>query len=343
MSGKKVSMKDIAKEAGVSTALVSYVINGYEKEKRVGKEIAIKIREIAKKLNYQPNQVAKSLRSGKTNTIGLVIADISNPFFANIARVVEDEARRKGYTVIIGSCDEKAEKAWDLIKVLMNRQVDGFVIVASEHSEEQIEHLREKKIPFVLLDRHFPELNTDFVATDNFKASYDGCEHLIAMGYERIGLIAYKLDMHHMQERIRGYQFALKDNHIENKEEWLVEVEFENLENEVKKGIDHFLALENKPDALMFATYGLAINALKYINELKLKVPDDFAIVSFGQAEIFELYYCPITYLLQPLEDLGVRAVDVLLDKINDRETPLTQVLMRAKLIQQESSKMKVK
>lgn len=343
MRTKKVSMKDIAKEAGVSTALVSYVINGNEKEKRVGKEIAIKIREIAKKLNFQPNQVAKSLRSGKTYTIGLVIADISNPFFANIARVVEDEARRKGYTVIIGSCDEKAEKAWDLINVLLNRQVDGFIIVASEHSEEQIKHLREKKIPMVLLDRHFPELNTDFVATDNFKASFDGCEHLIEMGYDKIGLIAYKLDMHHMHERINGYQSALRENNIKVNNDWLAEVEFENLENEVKSAIDRFLKMEDKPDALMFATYGLAINGLRYINELKLKVPDDFAIVSFGQAEIFELYYCPITYMLQPLEDLGVKAVDVLIDKINNTEMPLTQVLMKAKLIQQESSKMKVK
>jgi len=343
MNAKKVSMKDIAKEAGVSTALVSYVISGNEKEKRVGKEIAKKIREIAKKLNYQPNQVAKSLRSGKTYTIGLVIADISNPFFANIARVVEDEARRKGYTVIIGSCDEKAEKAWDLIKVLMNRQVDGFIIVASEHSEEQIKHLREKRIPLVLLDRHFPELNTDFVATDNFRASFDGCEHLIEMGYKKISLIAYKLDMHHMHERIKGYQSALQENHIELKEEWLVEVDFENLENEVKQAIDRFLKIENRPEALMFATYGLALSGLKYINELKLKVPDDFAIVSFGQAEIFELYYCPITYMLQPLEDLGVKAVDVLLNKMNNKDSPLTQVLMKATLIQQESSKKKVK
>jgi LacI family transcriptional regulator len=343
MSTKKVSMKDVAKEAGVSTALVSYVISGNEKEKRVGKEIAIKIREIAKRLNYQPNQVAKSLRSGKTNTIGLVIADISNPFFANIARVVEDEARRNGYTVIIGSCDEKAEKAWDLIKVLMNRQVDGFIIVASEHSEDQIKQLREKRIPFVLLDRHFPELNTDFVATDNFRASYDGCEHLIEMGYDKIGLIAYKLDMHHMQERIRGYKFALKENHIEAKEEWLAEVVFENIEEGVKIAIDRFLKMDNRPEALVFATYGLAINGLRYINELKLKVPDYFAIVSFGQAEIFELYYCPITYMLQPLEELGVKAVEVLINKIKDIEMPLTQVLMKAKLIKQESSRKRVK
>ncbi len=105
---KRVSMKDIAEAAGVSTALVSYVLNGKEKESRVGEEMAKKIKVIARELNYQPNHVAKSLRSGKTHTIGLIIADISNPFFANIARVVEDEAKRSGYTVIIGSCDENA-------------------------------------------------------------------------------------------------------------------------------------------------------------------------------------------------------------------------------------------
>lgn len=334
-------MKDIAREAGVSTALVSYVLNGNEKEKRVGKEMAAKIKEIADKLNYQPNQVAKSLRKGKTNTIGLVIADISNPFFANIARVVEDEARRQGYTVIIGSCDERAEKAWDLINVLINRQVDGFVIVSSEHSEDQINYLKGKNIPFVLLDRHFPELQTDFVATDNFRASYDACEHLIHQGYSKVGLVAYHLDMQHMKDRINGYKEALRQNGIASRKEWLVEVEFENLRREVAKSIDGLLQLNDRPEALIFATYGLAINGLRHFNTLGLKVPDDFAVVSFGQAEIFELYYCPITYMLQPLEELGVKAVEILLQKIDNKEMPLTQILMKAVLIQNESSRVK--
>ncbi|MEZ4905894.1 MAG: LacI family DNA-binding transcriptional regulator [Spirosomataceae bacterium] len=108
---KKVSMKDIAQKAGVSIALVSYVLNGKAKESRVGEEMAKKIKAIAQELNYQPNHLARSLKSGKTHTIGLIIADISNPFFANIARVIEDEANKNGYTVIIGSSDEKADKS----------------------------------------------------------------------------------------------------------------------------------------------------------------------------------------------------------------------------------------
>ena len=337
---KKVSLKDIALEAGVSTALVSYVLNGKEKESRVGEEIAKKIKLIAKELNYQPNHLAKSLRSGKTHTIGLIIADISNPFFANIARVVEDEAKRNGYTVIIGSCDENADKSWDLLNVLINRQVDGFIIVSCEGSENQVHYLKERNIPFVLLDRHFPDIQTDFVATNNYKASYDAGSHLVSGGYEKVGLIAYKSDMYHMVERIRGYKHALRDNGVDFKSGWLKEVNFEEMEKGVRAAIDELTSSDEKVDALIFATYGLAINGLKYINELRLKVPSDLAIVSFGQAEVFDLYYCPITYVLQPLEMLGKTSVQYLIGKLKNPEEGVKQILMEAKLIARESSKM---
>lgn len=338
MKTKKVSLKDIAQKAGVSIALVSYVMNGKEKESRVGEEIAKKIKEIAKELNYQPNHLAKSLRSGKTHTIGLIIADISNPFFANIARVVEDEAKRNGYTVIIGSCDENADKSWDLLNVLINRQVDGFIIVSSENSENQVYYLKERNIPFVLLDRHFPDIQTDFVATNNYKASYDAGVHLVKRGYQRIGLVAYKSDMFHMAERIRGYKQALKDSQIRFEEGWLKEVRFENIEKEVREAIDEITSPDQKVDALIFATYGLAINGLKYLNELRLKVPYDLGIVSFGQAEVFDLYYCPITYLRQPLELLGKTAVQYLIGKLKNPDEGMKQILMEAKLIARESS-----
>lgn len=331
-------MRDIAEKAGVSTALVSYVLNGKEKESRVGVEMARKIKIIARELNYQPNHVAKSLRSGKTHTLGLIIADISNPFFANIARVVEDEAKRSGYTVIIGSCDENADKSWDLLNVLINRQVDGFIIVSSEGSEKQILYLKEKNIPFVLLDRHFPDIQTDFVATNNYKASYDAATHLIQGGFERIGLLAYRSDMYHMKERIRGYQHALRDNGISFQKEWLKEIQFEQLEREVKAALDAIVSSEQKLDALVFATYGLAINGLKYLNELRLRVPSDLAIVSFGQAEGFDLYYCPITFMKQPLELLGKTAVEFLIGKIKNPDEGMKQILMEAKLVARESS-----
>ena len=341
MSAKKTSLKDIAQQAGVSVALVSYVLNGKEKESRVGQEIAAKIRQIAGELHYQPNHLAKSLRSGKTQTIGLIIADISNPFFANIARIVEDEAKRNGYTVIIGSSDENADKSRDLLKVLINRQVDGFIIVSAEDSAEQVRDLNERNIPFVLLDRYFPDIPTDFVSTDHYKAAYDGTNHLITNEYRRIGMIAYRSAMFHMQERIRGYRDALKDSQIAVQKAWLKKVRFNTLEQEVRVAIDELVSEQQPVDALVFATYGLAVNGLKYINELNLNVPTDVAIVSFGQAEAFDLYYCPITYLKQPIGLLGQTAVSLLVEKLKSKPTEPAQILMKAELIARASSKSK--
>lgn len=337
MLKKRTSLKDIAEKAGVSIALVSYVMN--DKENRVGAEIALKIRNIAKELNYQPNHLAKSLRSGKTYTIGLIIADISNPFFANIARVVEDEAKKAGYTVIIGSSDENAKKSWDLLNVLVNRQVDGFIIVSDEGSERNVLFLKEKKIPFILLDRHFPDIQTDFVVTNNFKASYDATIHLLHNGYKRIGMIAYDSDMFHTLERIRGYHLALKENNVlKSSEDLLKRVSFKNMDAGVKTEIDSLMKGNNPTDALIFTTYGLAINGLKHINEKKIKVPEDLAIVSFGQAEGFDLYYCPISYIRQPLEQLGKTSVEMLIAKLRNPEEEMKQLFMEARLIGRDSS-----
>lgn len=338
MKSRKVSLSDIAKEAGVSTALVSYVLSGKEKEGRVGLEIAQKIRAIAKELNYQPNLLAKSLRDGKTYTIGLIIADISNPFFANIAREVEDESRRNGYTVIIGSSDEDADKAWDLMNVLLNRQVDGFIIVSSEHSERLVEHLQRIRMPFVLLDRHFPQYDTDFVVTNNAKASYEAGSHLLENGFRRIGFVAYESDMFHVKERIRGYQEALRDRGITPDAHWLKEVRFEAMETEIRTAIDELVSGQPPIDAIIFSTYGLAVNGLKYINELRLRVPDDLGIVSFGQAEVFDLYYCPISYMRQPIDVLGKKAVDVLMKRLQGDDSPTQQFTIDARLIARESS-----
>src|SRR6476646_8291689 len=149
---KKTSLKDIAQQVGVSTALVSYVLNN-QKENRISKEVAQKIRDTAKKLNYQTNQIARSLKTNKTHTIGLVVADISNPFFSCLARIIEDEAEKNNYTVLFGSSDENAQKAGKLINVLCNRQVDGLIIAPAENDAVHIKALLEDDIPVVLIDR----------------------------------------------------------------------------------------------------------------------------------------------------------------------------------------------
>jgi LacI family transcriptional regulator len=334
---KKVLLKDIADYVGVSTALVSYVINNKEKEERVGAEMAKKIRKAAIKLNYQPNFIAKSLKSGKTNTIGLIVADISNPFFSNIARIIEDEARKLGYVVIFGSSDESAEKSQALIDVFFNRQVDAFIIAPAEHTEDQIKKLKSN-IPVVLIDRYFPSIETDCVRIDNFKAACDAVEHLIKNGRKNIGMMAYNIDLQHIIERKNGYKAALKKNGIKFKQALLMEATFENIAKDVERGMKSILSPKLKVDALFFATNTLAVAGLKIINQLGIKVPDDLAIVSFDESDAFDFFYSPLTYVSQSLTEIGKGAVKLATDRINNNDKKCTSIVVQPKLILRKSS-----
>lgn len=335
---KKVSLKDIAQKVGVSTALVSYVLNNKEKESRVGEEMAAKVRKAAKELNYQPNQIARSLKNGKTFTIGLILADIANPFFSQIARIIEDEAKKFNYTVIFGSSDESFDKSWDLINVLLSRQVDGFIIAPSEGSEEQIRYLQNNNVPFVLIDRYFPDIKANYVAVNNHKAAYDAVTHLIQTGHKRIGMIAYKTELFHMQERKRGYLDAMRENNLLTEVNLLREARHNKIKVDMEKVVDELLALALPVDALFFATNTLTLNGLKYINQLKLRVPGDLAIISFDEGDAFDFYYCPLTYIKQPVADLGREAVQLLLHVITKNINDVNGTCLETELIVRESS-----
>lgn len=337
MNGK-VSLKDVAKHLGVSTALVSYVINGKEKEARVSEKMVKKIREAVAKLNYQPNQIAKSLKSGKTNTIGLIVADISNPFFSNIARIIEDEARKKGYVVIIGSSDESAEKSLDLLNVFQNRQVDAFIIAPAENTEKQISTLQKTGLPVVLIDRYFPSVDVDSVHIDNFQAAFNAVEHLINNGRKKIGMMSYDTQLPHIQERKNGYKAALKAHGIRFKKEFVKEASYQNIEKDVAEKIKELLFPELKVDAFFFATNTLAVESLKKINQSGIKVPDDLAIIAFDESDAFDFFYCPLSYVNQSLQDMGKGAVELVIERLKDNTKKHRHVIIKEKLILRKSS-----
>ncbi len=333
---RRTSLKDIAERVGVSTALVSYVINGQEKEKRVGKEVVKKIRAAAVELNYQPNQIARSLRRGSTKTIGLVVADIANPFFGNMARVIEDEANKQGYTVIFGSSDENSGKMGSLVDILINRQVDGFIIVPAEGTDLQIKVMQEKKIPLVLTDRYFMEVTTNYVVLDNFGATYDAISHLIEKGYKKIGMIAYKSNLIHMKERIRGYIEAMNNNNLGN-EIRIEEVRNNHVGIDVEEAMSKLTAGERKINAILFATNALTISGLYCVQKLSLKIPEELAIIGFDGNEAFDFFYSPLTYIEQPIEEMGKEAVRVLIEQING-STKIVHIKLRHTLIKRQSS-----
>lgn len=335
---KKVLLKDVAEHVGVSTALVSYVLNNKAKQARVGDEMAKKIRKAAADLNYQPNLIAKSLQSGKTNTIGLIVADISNPFFSSIARIIEDEAMRQGYVVIFGSSDENAEKSMRLIDVFNNRGVDAFIIAPSEDAEKQIRSLQKKQVPVVLIDRYFQNIRSDYVIINNHESAYTAVDHLVKNGSRRIAMMAYDTRLEHMQQRIGGYRQALQDNGIEFHEDWLLRVSYKDVAHQVEEYIQALAKPRLSINGFFFATNTLAVESLKPLTRMGIHIPDDLAIVSFDESDAFDLFYPPVTYVSQSLDAIGKGAVALALARIRDKKKRPEQLIIGSRLVVRESS-----
>jgi len=333
---KRVSLKDIANKVGVSIALASYVMNGQEKEKRVGAEVVKKIRQAAEDLNYQPNQIARSLRTGSTKTIGLIVADIANPFFGHLARIIEDEANNFGYTVVFGSSDEDDFKSEALMKTLLNRQVDGLIIVPAENTSIQMRNLIKKKFPVVFLDRYFPEINASYIVLDNYQATSEATHHLYEKGYRRIAMVAYKSSLIHMKERIRGYSETMRTLGI--KENCCVrEIRFEHSLKDMENVFNELLGQNKMTDAIICATNALSVHGLICAKKNNILIPDDIAFVGFDGGECFDLYRSPLTYVKQPLEEMGKEAFRVLLDLING-SSKTSHIILNPTMIIRESS-----
>ncbi|MFT3823020.1 MAG: substrate-binding domain-containing protein [Chitinophagaceae bacterium] len=334
---KKVSLKDIAEKVGVSVALVSYVLNN-QKEDRISKAVAQKIRDTAKEMNYRTNQIAKSLKTSKTHTIGLIVSDIANPFSSSLARIIEDEADRNNYTVIFGSSDENPQKSWTLIETLLNRQVDGLIIATAVQTESQIQYLQQQDVPFVLVDRYFPGLETSYVVLDNRHAAFMATSHLIGCGYKNIGLITYDTSLFHMQERTQGYTDALEQYGITVKEQLIQKAKIEDLTPTVEKAVDILLGMEEPTDAILFTTNLIALQAVKYINAKRIRIPEELALACFDEVDAMDLFYAPLTYLKQPLQQMGRSATQILL-KSMDGDKSVTQLKMEAELIIRASTR----
>lgn len=337
MKPKKIGLKDIAQKVGVSTATVSYVLNDQPMAARISKEVAEKIKAVAQTLNYQPNQIAKSLKTQRTNTIGLIVADISNPFSAQMTRIIADAAKLHGYTVIVGSSDENRDKAQDLINTMLKRQVDGLIIAAVEQSEAMLFDITKHGTPLVLIDRYFPNTPFDYVGIDNFQATYEAVQCLIENGRKRIGLISYETSLFHLQERDRGYLAALADAGLKHHPQYIQRVSINHLQNTVEAGLEKMLQATTAIDAIVFTTNLLGLNGLRYLKNKAIKIPETLAVIAFDEADFYDFFPVSITHIRQPLKEIGIKATEALIQHIeNQREA--TQLQLKTALIWGQSS-----
>jgi LacI family transcriptional regulator len=338
---KKISLTDIADKLGVSKTLVSMVLNGKGKEHRISDEMVEKVLETAEELDYRPNQLARGLRTGRSKTLGLIVADISNPFFAQIGRKIEDEAERNGYHVIFCSSDEDAQVSRVLIDLLKERQVDGLIIAPTAGSGEQIKELQEFDIPFVLIDRYFPDIETNCVITNNRDISFQLVSLLLEQGYRRIGTIFYNLEMPHMQHRLEGYKDAFREKGIHFDEQWIRKVGFTNLLDDITLEFQRLLSPELNCDCFFFPTGELAIKAFKSSLNQDKKPSETVGVGCFDDPDLFYFSQFPFWSVAQPLDEMGKQAVDIILDEIKeDRQNgtvKLSKVVLPTHFIQPQA------
>jgi LacI family transcriptional regulator len=313
---KGISIKDIAKQAGVSPTTVSFVLNGKAKEKRISDQVSKKILKIANKLKYKPNQLARGLRTGKTKTLGLIVEDIANNFWANVAKVVEDEADKHGYKVLYGSTEDNSEKARGLLEVLKYRQVDGYIITPTKNMEKEIELLKMVRKPVVLMDRYLPNVDSHYVVVDNYQGAFAATSHLIAQGYKKIAIITTTSDQVQMKQRMEGFVAALKKHGITFNKNIVKKLPFDMDRAGHTQEITKFLKT-TKVDAIFFATNYLGIYGIESIRSLGLRIGADVGMVSFDDHDLFRLHSPSITCVSQPIGEIGRQIVDVLMKELD--------------------------
>lgn len=331
-----VTIKDIAKQASVSINTVSRALNG---KPDVNEETKKRIIEIAKRLNYVPNFLAKGLVTKNTKTIGVIISDNSNPFFAKIIKGIEDFARSEGYSIILCNTDEEYEKEEDAIYLLQQKQVDGFLITLTSTQKERIDVLKLKRaeIPFVLLNRHMDNIMTDYVINDNIYGAYIAINHLVKLGYKRIGYISGPPQISSVRERLEGYRKALFENNIEFDNSLIKESNLKMEDGTIL--MRELLELENLPTAVFTYSDFLAIGVLKAIKEAELKIPEDIALVGYDDIEFSAFLEVPLTTVHQPRYRIGEKGARILINRIEGKGSKdLQQIILKPELVIRKSA-----
>ncbi len=331
----KASLKDIAKKGGVSKTTASFVLNGMGKEKRISDEVITKILAIAKEINYRPHRLARSLRTGNTNVIGVIVIDIANHFHSKLSRSIENCAAEHGYRVMICSSDENDTLLTEWVDELVENKVEGLIITPTVHARPKLLELKKASYPFVLVDRNFSDFETDFVGIDNLNASYDAVSLFIKEGYRNIGVIGFEPLLEVMQQRIGGYKKALLENGMEINPDFIRLISYSNINEDVRHQVTELV--NNGVRALLFTSNRIGITGLHRLNELKIRIPQDMAIITYDDNDFYPLMSPSISVVSQPIEKMGRKAVEVLLKRFKQPDKEYEKLILNATVIARNS------
>ncbi|MGM0420498.1 MAG: LacI family DNA-binding transcriptional regulator [Bacillota bacterium] len=310
-SGENLTIKDIAEECGVSISTVSRVLNDKPDVKEATR---LKVREVIEKENYRPNTMARSLVLNQTFSIGLIIPDINNPFFPEVARGIEDYVQKHSYSVIFSSTDNNSAREQDAIDLMLEKRVDGLIISLSLQNREAILNLEEQGFPVVQLDRNIPESSYPTVMVDNRRSAYQAVTYLQKQGYRNIAHITGDIDTLSAQQRAAGYKQAVKEAGKKVNEEYIVNGDYSR-----DSGYRAMKALLRKPiniEAVFAANDMMALGAYQACREQNINIPDDLAMIGHDNISIANLVDPPLATMAQPKYTLGRKAAQLLLQII---------------------------
>ena len=320
---------DIANEAQVSTATVSRVLNG---TKPVSDALSARVMAVVERLHFEPNLAAQSLRTRRSLVIGVIIPNISNPFFTIVAQAVQEVAEQAGYIVTICSSHENLATENKYLQLMHNRRVDGVIIGVVDRNMTQLTALLQSSVPIVLVDRRLEGAAIDSVTVDNQRGAYIAVEHLIQRGYQRIAMLGGSASISTAVDRLAGYRQALHDNDL-SVDETLVVAGSYTKESGVELG-KRLLSLPDPPTAVLVASNQMALGFFGVVKEYGLHIPHTVAIIGFVDGVWTSLVTPPITVIDVPDYDLGKSAAEMLLKRIRGEETGEPKhVVLRTKLV----------
>lgn len=330
----KATIYDVAKEAGVSIATVSNAINGKGKISKKRREEIFKVME---RLQYKPSVIASALMGKRTFTLGLLIPDVSNPFFAEIARAIEDEAHQTGYSLIICSTDNKDEKVERYLKLLEQKSVDGIIIGTGIENIELLKQLQEKSIPIAMIAREVESLTAHTVVTDDFLGGTLAARHLLELGHLRLSVLTESLKVSSSRERIRGFTFALFEAGIALNEESIVTCD--HTIEDAKLGAKRLLRQAERPTAIFCSNDILAVGALQAAKEEGLRVPEDVSVIGFDNTILSSVTDPALTTVAQPMDRMAKLVFNLLTGHLENKpDTAMQRIVLRPELIVRQST-----
>ena len=316
----KASLKDIAEALNVSKTTVSWVLGGKGDERGISTAMQDKVCAMAKKMNYQPNLIARSLNTGLTSTIGLIIPDITDSFYSEVASSIEKSAERAGFYVMIGNSESNPERERHLIQMFKAKQVDGIVLAPTKISRVEIDRLMEEHFSFVLFDRYYPEVKTNYVIVDNGDSSYRLVKNMVGRGCRKVAIITTNSHLRTMNMRREGYSNALLESGIELDTNLYGEVGFNDYQKGIYPVLDRILEQVPDVDGFFFTTHILCLAAFKYFHDRHVS----YASYEFSCIHGMPAFQCiapSMQIARMPVEQIAEESVNILVKNIEFRQT----------------------